>query len=137
MRTCFFLLLLFPALLSFAQENNKTCSSYSAFVDSSTHKVIYTSADMMPVFVDSTLDFNTFFLDHLKIQTKKCPASEIMVTFVVEPDGTISHKKVVQTPDCDFNTEIMDVLELIPPMKPGRVKNALVPVLMEYTIFLN
>ena len=134
MRIILFLLLFAPALLLSGQTEGKKCSMYTGTIDSATNKLYYTTADIMPAFIDTTFDIQTFFLDHLHLPSKKCSKSEIAISFAVEPDGTITHKKILKKPDGIEAQEILKVLDSIPPMKPGKIKIATIPMIIKIVI---
>lgn len=88
----------------------------------------------MPSLADSTIDLNKFFLDNLNLPSKKCSKAEIVVSFAVEPNSEITHKKIIKKPDCLLAKDIMSVLNKIPLMKPGKNRKAVIPVIVEYRI---
>jgi hypothetical protein len=107
---------------------------YVGIIDSATNKLYFRSAEVMPSFADSTIDLNKFFLDNLNLPSKKCSKSEIVISFAVEPNSEITHKKIIKKPDCLPAKDIMIVLDKIPLMKPGKIKKAVMPVIVEFRI---
>jgi hypothetical protein len=136
MKTFLFLLLMTPALLICGQTKNKSCTMHTGIIDPVTHRVYYTSADIMPAFIDASFSIDSFFLDNLQLPTKKCSQSEIVVSFAVDTNGTITHKRIIKKPDCVDEKEILKILDNLPPMKPGHIRIAKVPVVMEYSIII-
>jgi hypothetical protein len=119
-----------------AQERGKSCSQYTGIIDSSTNKFIYTSADIYPSFVDPKIDLTKFVLNNLKDLKKKYRKSEIRFSFVVQPNGDITHKKILQAPDAVMRKRMLEILDILPPMNPGKVRKATVPVLMQNCIVI-
>jgi hypothetical protein len=128
----FFLL----SLTIYAQESGKSCSQYTGIIDSATNKFIYTSADIYPGFVDPNMDFSKFVLDYIKDIKKRYRKTEVRTSFVVQPNSDITHKKILQVPDAVMEKRMWEILDKLPPMKPGKVRKATVPVLMQYNIVI-
>lgn len=134
MKKILFLFLIFPLFVAQAQEEGKMCRSYTGFSDPLTNKVIFYSAEIMPEFADPDLSFNTYFRENLILIHDHIASEIIRFSFVVQPDGEITHKKVLNAPNTNIEQLILELLEKMPPVKPGSIKNAAVPVLMEFSI---
>ena len=61
-----------------------------------------------------------------------CTQGRVVVTFVVERDGSISHAKVYKSVDPRLNAEALRVVEAMPKWRPGQQNG--VTVAMKYTI---
>ena len=61
-----------------------------------------------------------------------CTQGRVVVTFVVERDGSISHAKVVKSVDPQLDAEALRVVEAMPKWIPGRQNG--VTVAIKYTI---
>jgi hypothetical protein len=136
MKTFLFLSLMAPSLLICGQTNHKSCTMYTGITDPVTNRLYYTSADIMPAFIDATFSINRFFLDNLQLPTKKCSQSEVIVSFTVDTNGAITHKKIVKKPECIDENKVLKLLDDLPPMSPGHIRIAKVPVIMEYSIII-
>jgi hypothetical protein len=134
MKKILFLFLITPLFMAQAQEEVKMCRAYTAFTDPVTMKVIYYSAEIMPEFADPDLNFHSYFRENLILHHDDDIIQGIRFSFVVQPDGEITHKKVLNAPNTDIEQLILELLEKMPPVKPGSIKNAAVPVLMEFSI---
>ena len=68
----------------------------------------------------------------LNAEETDCIQTKIIISFVVEPTGLISNKKIVNELDCDLSKAIMTVLNSLPKMRPGIIKGKPVLVLLTY-----
>lgn len=134
MKKILFLLLITPFFVAQAQEEGKMCRAYTGFSDPLTNKVIFYSAEIMPEFADPDLSFDTYFRENLILHHDDDIIQGIRFSFVVQPDSEITNRKVLNAPNTDIEQMILELLGNMPPVKPGRIKNAAVPVLMEFDI---
>jgi len=56
----------------------------------------------------------------------------VFINFVVELDGTLNNLKIIKAPSKNIGMEVLRVVKLSPPWKPGSIKGALVRT--SYTI---
>ena len=76
-----------------------------------------------------------FIASNVKYPTEakeKGVSGTVMVSFVVERDGSISNPKVVKGIGAGCDEEVLRVLKAMPKWKPGRVQNKTVRV--QYTL---
>jgi hypothetical protein len=134
MKKILFLFLITPLFMAQAQEEGRMCRAYTGFSDPLTNKVIFYSAEIMPEFADPDLSFDTYFRENLILIHDHDASEGIRFSFVVQPDGEITHRKVLNAPNTNIEQLILELLEKMPPVKPGIIKKAAVPVLMEFDI---
>jgi protein TonB len=129
------LTLIIPNLAS-AQKSNDSCFEYIYEIDSTTNRKLYLTAEIMPSFIDTSLTFNNFFSYNISYPPTECIQTRIVISFVVESDGEISNKKIINKLNCDNSKEVMLVLDNLPRMKPGLIQGKAVPVKLTYPIMI-
>ncbi len=124
-----------PNLVS-AQISNDPFFEYIYEIDSANNRKLHLNADIMPTFIDTSLTFNKFFIQNFKYPSIDCIQTRIVITFIVESDGQITSKKIINKIDCDITNEIMITLDRLPKMKPGLIQGKTVPIKLTYPIIL-
>lgn len=99
---------------------------------------VYTSVERVPEFPGGLQAFGKFLITNIKY-----PASareqkiqgRVIITFVVERDGTLSNERVVKGITGDLDNEALRVMKLSPQWKPGMHGNH--PVRVQYSVPIN
>jgi TonB family protein len=93
---------------------------------------VFTAADEEPKFRG---DFGSFLGKHISYPARDKENNvqgKVILTFVIEKDGSLSHIKILRSPDQSLGNEAIRVLKLSPPWLPGKKDG--VPVRVQYTI---
>ncbi|MDB5149795.1 MAG: TonB family protein [Mucilaginibacter sp.] len=96
---------------------------------------VYTAVERVPEFPGGLEAFGKFLATNIKY-----PASareqkiqgRVIITFVVERDGSLSNERVVRGITDDLDNEALRVMKLSPQWKPGTQSNR--PVRVQYTV---
>jgi len=115
-----------------AQETKSSCSFYTAFTDPETKKVIYRTAEEMPQFENSEQDIRSYMNESIQKYVEKCISSSVTMSFIVEPDGSITGIKVFADNQCPTEEELLQIIDQLPALKPGIIKGAKIPVYMKF-----
>jgi TonB family protein len=99
---------------------------------------VYTSVASLPEFPGGLNAFGKFLSTNIKY-----PASareqkiqgRVIITFIVERDGTLSNERVVKGITGDLDNEALRVMKLSPQWKPGMQGNR--PVRVQYSVPIN
>ncbi len=110
---------LFPNDQVLASEN----ANPSAELASNEVDMVFTVVEELPEFTGGTQALMHFLAENLRYPAE-CADSEIqgrvVLSFVVEKDGTISSIEEMRSPDERLTTEAIRVVSLMPKWKPGR-----------------
>jgi len=95
---------------------------------------IYLSTDKAPEFPGGTGEFAKFLAKTVRYPVKsrtKGVDGKVLVTFVIEKDGSITNSKVLRSVAKDIDAEVLRVISLSPKWTPGVVNE--VPVRTQFT----
>lgn len=87
--------------------------------------------DERPVFPGGDMGLMKFISSNLKYPAEALSAGiegRVIVTFVVEPDGTVSNIQVKKNPSDLLSEEAVRVMKMMPTWKPGKLNGKAVPV---------
>lgn len=87
---------------------------------------IYTKTDIPPVFKDELGTFDRFVMKNVKYPSKDIldnTGGKVVVSFVVEVDGSLSNIKVLSAPSVSLGDAAVAVLKLSPQWQPAYVSN--------------
>jgi TonB family protein len=98
--------------------------------DSLQQRSIYDFADEKAVFPGGERALFIFIQEHLKFPGKDCAEGTVFVQFVVEVDGSISHKSVRKSLNPDLEKEAMRVVDQMPNWSPAKCEGKSVPYLV-------
>ena len=121
-------LTLFIALVAF---------TVNAQSDTSANK-IYLATDQAPEFPGGISEFTSFVAKTIRYPIKSRTRGKdgrVLVTFVIEKDGSITNGKILRSVDDDIDAEVLRVVNLSPKWNPGIVNGA--PVRTQYTFPIN
>ncbi|UOE48939.1 TonB family protein [Mucilaginibacter sp. SMC90] len=96
---------------------------------------VYTSVEKVPEFPGGLEAFGKFLTTNIKYPPKarnEKIQGRVIITFVVEKDGSLSNQKVVRGVADDLNNEALRVIKLSPNWKPGMQANR--PVRVQYSV---
>lgn len=96
---------------------------------------IYEYTDEMPEFPGGEAALHKFLLENIKYPPnarESCIQGRVMVSFVVEKDGSVSNVRVVRSVDPYLDGEAARVVSIMPKWKPGKVSGQ--PVRTRYTL---
>ncbi|GAB3538195.1 hypothetical protein GCM10027443_32640 [Pontibacter brevis] len=89
--------------------------------------IVYSVVDTYPIFVTNEKEYKIgeiqrFVSKHLKwpVPSLDCNGS-VMISLIVEKDGTVSNRKYLKTLCPKFDEEAMRVINLMNEWKPGRL----------------
>ncbi|HLN96095.1 MAG TPA: hypothetical protein VK183_10720 [Flavobacterium sp.] len=80
---------------------------------------IYKLVERRPEFPGGDEAFRRFFTNNIKMPRDKVPPTTVLVTFVVEKDGTLSGINASRSPSPSVTQAINDVLARSPHWTPG------------------
>jgi protein TonB len=106
---CLFLLL--QAGISFSQQEEKK-----------QHVTVYTTAEQMPSFPGGKDALSKYMRKHLrypKSAMKNAVHGKVVVRFVVEADGSITHAEIISSLDSACDKEALRVVRGMPKWDPG------------------
>ncbi len=99
--------------------------------DTVTKRQIYMSADSMPKFPkNGNAGMFAFISENIKHQEGFVITGTVYVSFVVETDGTLKHKKIIKGITADTNKEALSIIDKMPDWIPGFCEGKKVPVQM-------
>lgn len=90
---------------------------------------------------DTKEAYSLYFEDHVVMpreNTDDCIVEKIYIQFVVEQDGSLSNFKLIKGVDPILDQLAMEAAKLMPPWKPGKLKDKIVrsyvtvPVTLKY-----
>jgi protein TonB len=105
--------------------------------DTSANK-IYLATDKAPEFPGGTGAFVSFLEKTIRYPIKsrtRGKDGKVVVTFVIEKDGSITNGKILRAVEDDIDAEVLRVVNLSPKWNPGIVNGA--PVRTQYTFPIN
>ncbi|MGY3212138.1 energy transducer TonB [Mucilaginibacter sp. HD30] len=99
---------------------------------------IYLAFDKAPEFPGGTGAFVSFLEKTIRYPIKartRGKDGKVLVTFVIEKDGSITNGKILRSVDDDIDAEVLRVVNLSPKWNPGTVNG--VPVRSQFTYPIN
>lgn len=120
--------------LSFKAAEREIARQVIALQDVDTTK-IYDKVEQMPEFPGGQLALNKFILEHYKYPEtpfREGISGNVIVTFVVERDGSISQGKIVKAVEPHLDKEALRLVRKFPRWKPGKQHGVPVRVLYTY-----
>jgi TonB family protein len=99
---------------------------------------VYTSVERVPEFPGGLEAFGKFLASNIKYPTsarEQKIQGRVILTFIVERDGTLSNERVVRGITGDLDNEALRVMKLSPQWKPGMQNNR--PVRVQYSVPIN
>lgn len=105
--------------------------------DTSANK-IYLATDQAPEFPGGISEFTSFVAKTIRYPIKSRTRGKdgrVLVTFVIEKDGSITNGKILRAVADDIDAEALRVVNLSPKWNPGVVNGA--PVRTQYTFPIN
>ena len=82
-------------------------------------KNIYDVVEQMPSFEGGAVALMSYIRKTLKFPAEDCGQGRVIVSFVVEKDGSISNVKVLRSLHKDLDAEAVRVVKSMPKWKPG------------------
>jgi len=114
-------------LSCFAKAQTKC---YSKF-DTLTKRQIYTTTDSMPSYpVNGYAGMFAFISRNMKYQEGCVITGTVYMSFIVETDGTLTHKKIIKGITEDINKDALSIIDKMPKWLPGFCEGKKVPVQM-------
>lgn len=127
----FFILSLFLCTESIAQESSVTNPTDPK--DSSETALLL--AEEMPEFQggnEAMMNFLSKNIQYPPEAKEKDISGRVLVQFIVEKDGQVSHIKIIKSPSDELSREAIRVVKMFPAWKPGKMKGQ--PVRVMYTL---
>lgn len=96
---------------------------------------VYDVVERMPLFPGGDKAMTAYLKDNLQYPEqarKEGREGRVIITFVVEPDGTLSNAKVIKSVSPDLDMEAIRLVKAMPKWRPGRKQGLAVRV--KYTI---
>lgn len=102
-------------------------------------ETIFTVVEQMPEFPGGMEALYQFLAANIKYPggPDDCVNGKVIVSFVIEKDGTVSDAKVVRKLHPAFDAEALRVVKLMPKWEPGRQEGMPVRVLFNLPINFN
>ena len=113
-------------------------TSTSTSSTSSADNTIHDTAEQMPSYPGGSGGLMSFISSHLKyplVAEENGIQGRVIVSFVVEKDGSISNVKISKGVDPSLDREAMRVINSMPRWTPGKIKGQ--PVRVKYTVPVN
>ncbi len=101
--------------------------------DSTALKNVYVIVDQWPEFPGGKDVMEIFIKKNLKYP-KECIEGNVYVSFIVEADGQLTNWRVLRSITKSSDSTALSVIKKMPKWKPGKCKNAPVPVIMNIPI---
>lgn len=97
-------------------------------------EVIYGEvAEIYPLFPEGNEALQKFIAENLRYpEVEACVQGRVVVSFIVETDGSLTDIKVVRGLDDAFNEEALRVVKMMPKWKPGSMDGKITP--MRYNV---
>lgn len=131
-RILFFVMVLMVNMVSVGQDVRKD-------KDARTEQdgAIFTIVEQMPEFPGGMEALYQFLAANIKYPGTKdvCVVGKVIVSFVIEKDGTVSDAKVVRKLHPAFDEEALRVVKLMPKWEPGRQDGK--PVRVQFNLPIN
>ena len=112
-------------------ERKRRQQSQEAQQTSSTDDTVYDAADQMPSFPGGTSELYRWLSQTVKYPVAAEAAGiqgRVIVSFIVEKDGTLSNISVIKSVDIFLDNEALRVVNSMPKWEPGRQNGQIVRV---------
>ena len=137
-RPIFLTIALTMSLLAAAQTPQKTqAPRQQTAQEQADDNTIFTIVEQMPEFPGGMEALYQFLAANIKYPggPDDCVSGKIIVSFVIEKDGTVSDAKVVRKLHPAFDEEALRVVKLMPKWEPGRQEGK--PVRVQFHLPIN
>lgn len=124
--------LILSPLVMVAQRKDSLNHSYQTISDTNE---IFSVVEQNPEFPGGDNARVNFFIKNItypKVALEKGIQGKIIVSFVVERDGSITNVKIIKGKDPDLDAEALRVVKMMPKWKPGKQRG--IPVRCLYTL---
>jgi len=104
-------------------------------VNANTDKILFRVIEELPEFPGGATEFMKWLTRNLRYPTsaeEKKIEGKVIVSFIVNKNGSISDIKIIKSLDPDCDSEVLRVMKKMPKWKPGTEKGR--PVRSEYVI---
>jgi periplasmic protein TonB len=112
-----------------------TCNSY---FDSLQNRTVYLFADQRPEYPGGTQAMFKFIAANFvypdTVNNNAVISSKVFLSFIVEPDGTISNKAVRRSINLEFDQAALRVIDKMPVWIPGRCDGVSIPFVITIPI---
>lgn len=109
------------------RELAKTLLRWTSPMDDLTSEVPFLVVEQMPMFQNGGLEeFRKWIMEQVRyprMAMEKGIQGRVVVTFVVEKDGSVTPGKILQSPDQSLSDEVIRVLKSSPKWIPGKQGN--------------
>lgn len=135
-RVLFLTTALVLSFLSTAQTPQKSSDTKPSTVTTQ-EETIFTVVEQMPEFPGGMEALYQFLAANIKYPggPDDCVNGKVIVSFVIEKDGTVSDAKVVRKLHPAFDEEALRVVKLMPKWEPGRQEGK--PVRVQFNLPIN
>lgn len=135
-RVLFLTTALVLSFLSTAQTPQKTSVARPS-VSTEQEESIFTVVEQMPEYPGGMEALYQFLAANIKYPggPEDCVSGKVIVSFVIEKDGTVSDAKVVRKLHPAFDAEALRVVKLMPKWEPGRQEGK--PVRVQFNLPIN
>jgi TonB family protein len=119
----------------FTKNNAGLIRPYTSVVADTT---VHNRVDVMPEFPGGAAGFTDFLATNIKypaIDRQNKVTGKVFLTFVIEPDGSLSNLKAMRSPSETLKAEAIRVLASSPKWQPGKIGGEAVRV--QYTVPIN
>lgn len=122
-------------------KNIKTIGNCSLKFDSVLNRSYYLVADKMPAYHGGNDSLMVLLRNHLVYPDKCTFGGTVYITFIIEPDGKVTNKKINRSlidgysKECDLNKEALSVVDYLVRWIPGECNNEKVAV--QYILPIN
>lgn len=112
-----------------SESSSKQKKTVSTKATVSSSDKIYTATEKMPVFPGGPAALKKYLEENVAYpQSARGEQGCVIVSFVVEKDGTVSNTKVWRSVHPDLDAEALRVVESMPKWRPGRHNGEVVRV---------
>lgn len=125
------------SLFASAQTPQKTAPAAQQKSVQTEESKIFTVVEESPEFPGGMEALYQFIAANIKYPGRpdQCVTGKVIVSFVIEKDGTVSDAKVVRKLAPNFDDEALRVVKLMPKWKPGRQEGK--PVRVQFNLPIN
>lgn len=136
-RVLFLTLTLALSLFASAQKPQKTAPAAQQKSVQTEESKIFTVVEEAPEFPGGMEALYQFLAANIKYpgHSDQCVTGKVIVSFVIEKDGSVSDAKVVRKLAPNFDDEALRVVKLMPKWKPGRQDGK--PVRVQFNLPIN
>lgn len=136
-RVLFLTLTLALSLFASAQTPQKTAPAAQQKSVQTEESKIFTVVEESPEFPGGMEALYQFLASNIKYpgHSDQCVNGKVIVSFVIEKDGSVSDAKVVRKLAPNFDDEALRVVKLMPKWKPGRQDGK--PVRVQFNLPIN